>query len=106
GRLLLARGDADEAQKLLEPFASDFLAGGLAARARLTLDDAGLDDAFAAWDEGDHARALDELQGAFAAADSDTRDLVRRVMVAIFTELGAEHPLAREHRRKLSAVLY
>jgi len=27
------------------------------------------------------------------------------VMVAIFTELGADHPLAREHRRRLSAAL-
>jgi hypothetical protein len=30
---------------------------------------------------------------------------VRRVMVAIFTELGADHPLAREHRRRLAAAL-
>ncbi len=106
GRMLLQRGDAEEAMKLLEPLGSDFLAGGLAARAKLTLDGADTGDAFAAWDEGDHARALDQLQDAFAAADSDTRDLIRRVMVAIFTELGAEHPLAREHRRRLSAVLY
>jgi len=27
-------------------------------------------------------------------------------MIAIFTELGPDHPLAREHRRRLSAVLY
>jgi hypothetical protein len=26
--------------------------------------------------------------------------------VAIFTELGADHPLAREHRRRLAAVLH
>jgi thioredoxin-like negative regulator of GroEL len=30
---------------------------------------------------------------------------VRSVMVAIFTELGADHPLAREHRRRLAAAL-
>jgi putative thioredoxin len=106
GRILLARGDAEEAQGVLAPLDKDFLASGLASRAALTLDGAGLDDAFAAWDEGDHARALDQLQDAFAAAESDTRDQIRRVMVAIFTELGAEHPLAREHRRRLSAVLY
>ncbi|MGH2803362.1 MAG: tetratricopeptide repeat protein [Thermoleophilaceae bacterium] len=40
-----------------------------------------------------------------ALADPERRDLVRRVMVAIFTELGADHPLAREHRRRLSAAL-
>jgi thioredoxin-like negative regulator of GroEL len=28
------------------------------------------------------------------------------VMVAIFTELGASDPLAREHRRRLSSALY
>jgi thioredoxin-like negative regulator of GroEL len=27
------------------------------------------------------------------------------VMVAIFTELGADNPLAREHRRRLAAAL-
>jgi hypothetical protein len=27
------------------------------------------------------------------------------VMVAIFTELGADHPLAAEHRRRLAAAL-
>ena len=106
GRLLLAREDAAEALELLKPLDGDFLAGGLAARAQLTLDGAETGDAFAAWDEGDHARALEELQNAFAAGDTDTRDPIRRVMVAIFTELGPEHPLAREHRRRLSAVLY
>jgi thioredoxin-like negative regulator of GroEL len=28
------------------------------------------------------------------------------VMVALFTELGADHELAREHRRRLSTALY
>jgi thioredoxin-like negative regulator of GroEL len=28
------------------------------------------------------------------------------VMVAIFTELGADDPLAREHRRRLATALY
>jgi thioredoxin-like negative regulator of GroEL len=27
------------------------------------------------------------------------------VMVGLFTELGADHPLAREHRRRLAATL-
>jgi len=40
-----------------------------------------------------------------ALADASRRDPIRRVMVAIFTELGADHPLAREHRRRLSAAL-
>jgi putative thioredoxin len=102
GRLLLARGDSEEALELLEDMPGDFVAEGLAARARLT-GDPDLDAAFDAWDGGDPARALELLQAALA--DPQRRDLVRRVMVAIFTELGPEDPLAREHRRRLSAAL-
>ena len=62
--------------------------------------------AFEAWDEGDHETALERLQEAIAAEpDAERRDLIRRVMVAIFTELGADDPLAREHRRRLAAAL-
>jgi thioredoxin-like negative regulator of GroEL len=61
---------------------------------------------FEAWDDGDLEKALDGLQGAVAAdEDSERRNLLRSVMVAIFTELGADHPLAREHRRRLAAAL-
>ena len=62
--------------------------------------------AFAAWDAGDPDAALELLQAAIAGeTDPERRDLIRRVMVAIFTELGADHPLAREHRRRLAAAL-
>jgi putative thioredoxin len=114
GRLLLERGETDEALELLGRFPGDFEAEGLAARARLLAelgDDrtngAGtLQRAFAAWDEGDQEAALDGLQEVLAETDDpDGRDLLRRVMVAIFTELGADHPLAREHRRRLAAAL-
>jgi putative thioredoxin len=102
GRALVRRGESEEALELLEGASGDFVAAGLAARARLS-DDPDLAPAFEAWDEGDPATALDLLQGALA--DPERRDLVRRVMVAIFTELGPDHPLAREHRRRLSAAL-
>jgi putative thioredoxin len=102
GRMLLARGETDEAVELLEGAVGDFVADGLAARARLA-DDADLAPAFAAWDAGDPAEALERLQEALP--DPARQDLIRRVMVAIFTELGADHPLAREHRRRLSAAL-
>jgi putative thioredoxin len=102
GRLLLERGETEDALELLEGAAGDFVASGLAARARLA-DDADVAPAFEAWDDGDHARALELLQKALA--DPDRRDLVRRVMVAIFTDLGPDHPLSREHRRRLSAAL-
>jgi putative thioredoxin len=108
GRLLLGRGDASEAVELLEPAGGDFLADALAARGRLVLlGEEALAPAFEAWDEEDHAAALELLQEALAGADDDERrDLIRRVMVGIFTELGPDHPLAREHRRRLSAALH
>jgi putative thioredoxin len=102
GKLLLQRGESDDALELLESVQGDFVAEGLVARARLQ-GDPDLEAAFKAWDADDPATALERLQAALA--DPERRDLVRRVMVAIFTELGPEHPLAREHRRRLSAAL-
>jgi putative thioredoxin len=102
GRRLMLRGETDEALELLEGMPGDFVAAGLAARARLA-DDPEVAPAFEAWDRGDHETALELLQAALA--DPERRDLVRQVMVAIFTDLGPAHPLAREHRRRLSAAL-
>jgi putative thioredoxin len=111
GRLLLARGDTQEASDLLKPFPHDFVADGLAARAQLSLaqNGAGSDElqaAFGAWDDGDPETALERLQEVLASEqDPERKDLLRRVMVAIFTELGTDHPLSREHRRRLAAAL-
>ncbi len=106
GRILIGRGDTDEAVELLAPFEVDFEAAGLLARARLEGDpESGLETAFAAWDEGRHEAALEELQAAVAGADGERRDDLRRVMVAIFTELGPESELARDHRRRLALAL-
>jgi putative thioredoxin len=108
GRILLSRGEGDEALEVLRPFPQDFIADGLAARAELSASSASdqLQRAFAAWDEGEPEGALDALQTAISEEqDSDRKDQLRRVMVAIFTELGADHPLAREHRRRLAAIV-
>jgi putative thioredoxin len=102
GRLLVLRGETDEAVALLEGASGDFVAAGLAARAHLA-GEPELEPAFEAWDRGDPATALERLEAALA--DPERRDLVRRVMVAIFTELGPDHPLSREYRRRLSAAL-
>ncbi len=111
-RILLERGDQDEAAELLGRFAGDFVIEGLAARLELGSSNGdgpsgdGLAEAFASWDAGDPGAALERLQEAIAAEeDPDRRDLIRKVMVAIFTELGADHELAREHRRRLAAAL-
>jgi putative thioredoxin len=114
GRLLLDRDETNEALELLDRFPGDFAAEGLAARARLLADigedrtdGAGtLSRAFAALDAGELEDALESLQAVVSETeDPERRDLLRRVMVAIFTELGADHPLAREHRRRLAAAL-
>ncbi|MBV9916096.1 MAG: tetratricopeptide repeat protein, partial [Solirubrobacterales bacterium] len=43
--------------------------------------------------------------GALGGADG-YRDDIRRVVVGILDELGVEHPLAREGRRRLASALY
>jgi putative thioredoxin len=111
GRILLGRGEADTALETLKPFPHDFVADGLLARAELSASANGsgadeLQKAFAAWDEGDPGEALEQLQSVLTSEQGSARkDQLRRVMVAIFTELGADHPLAREHRRRLAAAL-
>jgi putative thioredoxin len=108
-RILIARGDADEARPLLEPLESDFAASGLLARLELEAEGDqgdGLASTLAAWDDGDHERALEGLQDAIAATgDAERVDRLRRVMVAIFTELGPESDLARDHRRRLALAI-
>lgn len=106
GRMLIARGDLDEAEELLDRFAGDFLALGLVARIQLSREGDDLKPAFDAWDTGDHATALEALQQALQGAPAERRDLVRRVMVGIFEQLGPGHELAAEHRRRLASALY
>ncbi len=114
-RILLARGEDQEAKALLEEKAgADFAARGLLARIELSERESPqangegpspTQTAIAAWTEGDVAQALELFQEIIATeADPERRDLVRRIMVAIFTELG-DDPLASEHRRRLAAVL-
>ncbi len=104
-RILLASGESEEARTLLGPLEADFTASGLLARMELS-DDADLSPAFDAWDRGEHEAALEGLQEEIASSeDAERTDLLRRVMVAIFTELGPGSELAREHRRRLAAAI-
>ena len=69
--------------------------------------DAELSDAFAALDSGEEERGLDALIGAIAGTpDPDRREDLRRAVVGVLDQLGVEHPLARESRRKLASALY
>ncbi len=101
-RLLIRRGDLDDALELLEEAQGDFVADGLAARARLAGDE-DLVQAFEAWDRGEHRAALERLEAALS--DAGRRDDIRRVMVAIFTDIGPADPLASEFRRRLATAL-
>ncbi|HEV3229671.1 MAG TPA: tetratricopeptide repeat protein [Solirubrobacteraceae bacterium] len=112
-RLLHERGESEAALELLEPLSGDFQAEGLAARIRLERALAGdgtgpgrLGDALAALDGGELERGLDLLLDELAAQNGDTREDLRRLIVAQLDALGVDHPLARESRRRLAATLY
>ncbi len=104
-RLLAERGDREDALAVLGNVAGSFAVDGLAARLRLESDEA-LRDAFAALDAGDTERGLDLLIEALAAADPDRREDLRKAIVGVLDELGVEHPLARDSRRRLASALY
>jgi putative thioredoxin len=111
GRLMLERGDTAAALAFLEPVTGDFVAEGLAARARLSLDGAAarhpeLSRGIEALEAGRLEEALEHLAGAIDGLDQETRELVRKVMVGVFTELGADHPLSTAYRPRLAAALY
>jgi putative thioredoxin len=105
-RILRDRGERDAALAALANATGSYAAEGLAARIRLE-DDPELEAAFAALDAGDTQGGLDALIEAIAATpDQDRRDELRRAVVGVLDELGTEHPLARESRRKLATALY
>ena len=112
-KILRERGQTDEALAVLARVPGSFAADGLAAR--IGLESAAknsaqppvpdFSEAFAALDAGDQKRALDLLLDALPSADG-ARDDVRRVVVGVLDELGVEHPLARDARRRLASALY
>ena len=105
-RILDERGEREDALAILAEFPGSFPAEGLAARLRLEADEA-LRDAFAALDAGEQQRGLDALIAAIAAAqEPGRREDLRRAVVGVLDELGVEHPLARDSRRKLASALY
>ena len=99
------RGEREDALAILAEFPGSFAAEGLAARLRLEDDDE-LRDAFAALDAGEQQRGLDALIAAIAASEDGRREDLRRAVVGVLDELGVEHPVARESRRKLASALY
>ncbi len=111
-RILYGRGETDDALSVLAGVPGSFAADGLTARIGLERAAAAaqpgipdLGEAFTALDAGDQERALDLLLAALPSADG-ARDDVRRVIVGILDDLGVDHPLARESRRRLASALY
>jgi putative thioredoxin len=56
---------------------------------------------------GDHETALEAIvAGVEGEADRDRRHRLRDAAVAVFNELGQDHPLSLRYRRRLAAALY
>ena len=105
-RMLQQRGERDEALSVLGNLTGSYAADGLAARIRLE-EDEDVREAFEALDAGDHERGLDALISAIGDSEhEERREELRRAVVGVLDELGVEHPLARESRRKLATALY
>jgi putative thioredoxin len=102
-RLLVARGETDEALTLLGNAPHGFQTDGLTARIALARDGQ-LPDALEALDV-DPDRGLDLLLEALPEA-GNSRDDVRKLIVGELDQLGPEDPLARDVRRRLAAALY
>lgn len=63
-------------------------------------------DVLAALERGDYEQALQLLLEQAEGGDAESRERVRALMVALFEELGQEHPLSQRYRRQLAATLY
>jgi thioredoxin len=85
--------------ELTEPSEGDRLVEELAASGELP-------DVVRALEGGDYATALELLLAELDDADPERRDRIRRLMVALFRDLGQEHPLSARYRRRLSAALF
>jgi putative thioredoxin len=104
-QLLHRRGDWGEALAMVRN-APSLRSDGLAARIELEHDPvAGVPEALAKLDAGDLEGGLDGLLAVLAEKTRDS-ERIRRVIVAILDGLGVDHPVSRETRRKLAAMLY
>jgi putative thioredoxin len=96
---LSAQGVASFLEELSGPTPGEQLLGEL----RASGDEPEL---VAALESGDYERALEQLLEEAETADPERQDRVRELMVAIFNELGQDHPLATQYRRRLATALY
>jgi putative thioredoxin len=59
-----------------------------------------------ALEAGEHERALDLLLAEVTNSDRERRERLREPMLALFAELGPEHPVTIQYRRRLASALY
>ena len=59
-----------------------------------------------ALDRGEYEAALEQLLAEVQSGNGEARDEVRRLMLALFDELGTEDELTQRYRRRLAAALY
>jgi thioredoxin len=90
---------ADFLDALTGPSAAETLIAELRERGAMP-------DVVAALDAGRHEEAFELLLRALEGADAEEREQIRRLMVAIFGDLGQEHPLSARYRRRLATALY
>ena len=108
-QLLYRAGDHEGALEHLANAGGSFRADGLQARIELegaNGDRPRVSEAFAALDGGDVEGGLDILFEELTAASGEDRERLRKAIVAVLDELGVQHPLAREARRRLATALY
>ena len=109
-RAALDRGDTAEAEALLKPVEHDMVAAALLAQSRLLQANGEVApevrEALTRLRAGDAEAALPVLLDAVRGSGGEMRDLVRRVVIGVFGELGEDHPLTRRYRPELAAALY
>ena len=91
----------------VESFLDEVLGPSSAERVLAELEESGRHPEVAeALRAGDYERALELLLGEIDRSGDDERNEIRRLMVALFDELGQEHPLSSTYRRRLATALY
>ena len=95
-------------EQAIDTFLDELLAPSPGERLLAELRDSGeRPELLAALEADDHEAALELLlEEVRSEADPEHRDELRRLMVALFDELGPEHPLSTRFRRQLAAALY
>ncbi|HEX5260294.1 MAG TPA: tetratricopeptide repeat protein [Gaiellales bacterium] len=102
---LVELGDIESLRRAVELEPDHPAARGALARLAAAADPV-LGPGLAALDDGDTERGLDLLLEALRGAPADVRTRIREVMVGVFTQIGQDHPLSQEYRRRLAAALY